>query len=83
MDRLKKAKIRSIFSTLDPLATIQLIFLGSLTTLNKYYDGEKRDYSAIATLRSQEPTQKVQGRIDSVFTIAVCLFKRLINNSIN
>ena len=27
MDRLKKAKIRSIFSILDPLATIQLIYL--------------------------------------------------------
>ena len=27
-DRFKKAKIRSIFSTLNPLATIQLISLG-------------------------------------------------------
>ena len=27
MDRFKKAKIRSIFSTLDPLATIQLVYL--------------------------------------------------------
>ena len=31
MDRFKKAKIRSIFSTLAPLATIQLLFLGSLS----------------------------------------------------
>ena len=29
VDRLKKVKIRSIFGTLDPLATIQLIYLGS------------------------------------------------------
>ena len=30
IDRFKKAKIRSIFNTLDSLATIQLLHLGSI-----------------------------------------------------
>ena len=44
MDRFKKAKIRSISSTLDPLVTIQLIYLDypsqlSIRTAQKFNKG--------------------------------------------